>query len=128
MGHDDFAVLRRLFDLYSSDFLGLCYDAGHGNLDGRGLDHLETVKDRLISVHLHDNDGTADQHRLVFSGTIDWARLARIIATSSYEKCVNLEISMNNEGIPDEPTFLARAYETGAALADMIAARTVDSP
>jgi sugar phosphate isomerase/epimerase len=122
MGHDDFAVLRRLFALYPSDFLGLCYDAGHGNLDGRGLEYLETVKDRLISVHLHDNDGTADQHRLVFSGTIDWARLARILATSSYEKCVNLEISMKNEGIPDESTFLARAYETGAALADMIVA------
>lgn len=122
MGHDDFVVLRHLFALYSPDFLGLCYDAGHGNLDGRGLDHLETAKDRLISVHLHDNDGTADQHRLVFSGTVDWERLANIIAISAYTKCVSMEVSMHSEGIPAEPAFLARAHETGTVLAAMIAA------
>jgi len=65
---------------YGSDFLGLCYDAGHGNLSGIGLDQLEILKDRLISVHLHDNDGTGDHHNLLYSGTVDWARLAKIMA------------------------------------------------
>jgi len=65
MGYDDFVRLRQLFSLYGADFLGLCYDAGHGNLDGQGLMHLEHLKGRLISVHLHDNDGSGDQHKEV---------------------------------------------------------------
>jgi sugar phosphate isomerase/epimerase len=121
MGRDNFDVLERLFSQYDSSFLGLCYDAGHGNVAGCGLDRLEAVKDRLISVHLHDNDGTGDQHKLLFTGTVDWARLARIIATSSYDKCVSMEVSMGNSGIADETVFLQQAFETGMRFAQMIA-------
>ncbi len=122
MARDNFDVLGRLFADYDADVLGLCYDAGHGNVEGHGLDRLETLKDRLISVHLHDNDGSGDQHNLIFSGTVDWARLARIIATSAYDKCVSMEVSIGNSGIEDEVEFLQRALETGTRFAEMIAA------
>jgi sugar phosphate isomerase/epimerase len=121
MGRDNFDVLARLFSLYDAGFLGLCYDAGHGNVAGSGLDRLEAVKDRLISVHLHDNDGTSDQHKLLFTGTVDWARLARIIAASAYDKCVSMEVSIGNSGIADEDQFLRRAFETGMRLNEMVA-------
>ncbi len=122
MARDNFDVMERLFGDYGADVLGLCYDAGHGNVEGHGLDRLETVNDRLVSVHLHDNDGTGDQHNLIFSGTVDWARLARIIATSAYDKCVRMEVSIGNSGIEDEAEFLQRALETGTRFAEMIAA------
>ena len=122
-----FGVLRQLFAEYPPDYLGLCYDCGHGNIvtptkdrDGRGLDDLETLKDRLISVHLHDNDGTKDQHQLPFLGTVDWPRLARILARSSYRKCVSLEAQKANSGIADEGAFRARAYEVANRFAGMI--------
>jgi len=121
MGHDDFERLRQLFDRYPSDFLGLCYDAGHGNLGGEGLSHLEETKDRLISVHLHDNDGTADQHRPVLSGTVDWRRLSRIIASSAYGKCVSMEVSIHSSGYRDEGAFLRHVHDTGMTLSAMIA-------
>ena len=104
----------------SPDFLGLCYDAGHGNLTTKGLDHLEALRGRLISVHLHDNDGSADQHNLLFTGTVDWGRLARIMAASAYSKCVSMEVVMRSSGINDEPAFLARAFETGARFSRMV--------
>lgn len=116
MGYDDFVRLRQLFSLYGPDFLGLCYDAGHGNLDGQGLLHLEHLKGRLISVHLHDNDGSGDQHKPVYSGTIEWDRLAQIIAASAYTKCVSMEVSIYSSGFEDEKAFLEHVYETGMKL------------
>jgi len=117
---DDFVLLRELLSEYSPDFLGLCYDSGHGNLDGKGLDQLETLIHRLISVHLHDNDGRTDQHRLILDGTIDWQRLAALMAQSSYEKCVSSESSIHNTGIADENEFLVKAFSTCSKFSDMI--------
>jgi sugar phosphate isomerase/epimerase len=120
MGCDDFVRLRQLFSLYGAEFLGLCYDAGHGNLGGQGLIHLAHLKGRLISVHLHDNDGSGDQHKPVFSGTIDWDRLARVIAASAYKKCVSMEVSIQSSGFDDEAAFLEHVHETGTVLSAMI--------
>jgi len=105
---------------HSPDYLGLCYDAGHGNMIAQGLDHLEALRGRLISVHLHDNDGTADQHNLLFSGTVDWGRLARLMAASAYSKCISMELSMRSSGITGEAAFLARAFETGVRFSRMV--------
>jgi sugar phosphate isomerase/epimerase len=122
MADDNFERINQLLSYYGPEFLGLCYDAGHGNMGhGRGLIHLEKVKGRLISVHLHDNDGSGDQHNLLFSGSVDWKRLARIMAESSYSKCVSMEVSIHNSGIPDEGAFLESAFQTGEKFSHMIA-------
>lgn len=117
----NFEKIKQLCTEYGEDVLGLCYDAGHGNLTPRGLIDLEQCQQRLLAIHLHDNDGHSDQHKLPFSGTVDWGQLARIVAASSYQKCVSLEVSMKNSGIADEATFLAQAFHTGTRLANMIA-------
>jgi sugar phosphate isomerase/epimerase len=120
----DFDLIRQALAAYQPDYLGLCYDSGHGNLGAaNGLDHLESLKDRLISLHLHDNDGTADQHRLPFTGTVNWQRLAGIIAASSYRKCVSLESNMRNVGSQEEGAFLAQAHEAAARFAEMVEAQ-----
>jgi sugar phosphate isomerase/epimerase len=122
MGNDNFEAIDVLFSEYGPDFLGLCYDSGHGNIDqGRGLDYLDQYKDRLISIHLHDNDGTGDQHNLLFSGTVDWIRLSRILAESSYQKPISMELGMKHSGIDDERLFLEKAFETGEAFSRMVA-------
>jgi len=120
MPGDDFAGLRRLFTAYGPDYLGLCYDSGHGNIGGEGLAHLDTVKDRLISIHLHDNNGSGDQHQAPLDGTVDWPRLAGILAASSYAKCISMESNMGSYGEMEEETFLGRAYERGMAVAEMV--------
>lgn len=116
----DLKEIATVLSEYSPDYLGLCYDSGHGNVAGDGLDHLENLKDRLISVHLHDNDGTADQHNPLFSGTVDWTRLAKILADSAYKKCVSMEVTMANSGIEDETAFLDHVFATGVKFSEMI--------
>ena len=116
----NFDAIERILAAYGPDFAGLCYDAGHGNMIRDGLDRLDRVKHRLISVHLHDNDGVSDQHKLPFTGTVDWIRLAALIAGSSYGKWVNLETSMRNMDIAEPREFLRQACEAGTRLDALI--------
>ena len=118
-GTGSFEAIRGVLSQYDPGYLGLCYDSGHGNVEGKGLVHLEPLKGRLISVHLHDNDGTRDQHGLLFSGSVDWPRLAGIVARSAYTKCVSMEVTMRNSGMEDEGDFLAEAFRTGRRFAAM---------
>jgi sugar phosphate isomerase/epimerase len=111
--------VQKLFSEYDSDFLGFCYDSGHGNIDN-GLETLEKLKDRLIAIHLHDNDGESDQHKFIFSGTLDWDKLAKILAKSAYKRCVNMEINMSNSNILDETAFLSMSHSTGLKFSKLI--------
>ena len=116
----NFEAIQNLLSEYDRNYLGLCYDSGHGNIDGKGLDQLVLLKDRLISVHLHDNDGREDLHKLIFSGTVDWERLAGIIADSAYTKCVSMEVGIHHSGINDEAEFLRQAFRTGERFSEMV--------
>lgn len=113
-------IIETILAEYPPDYVGVCYDSGHGNRGQGSLRQLACAKDRLISIHLHDNDGLADQHNLLFTGTVDWGSLAHIIATSAYSKCASMEVSMRNSGIQGEVAFLAKAFETGIRFSRMI--------
>jgi sugar phosphate isomerase/epimerase len=119
----DFGVIRAILDAYGPDVAGLCYDSGHGNIRRDDLPSLDALRGRLISVHLHDNDGTGDQHNIPFSGTVDWPRLADLVARSSYRKCVSLEVSIGKSGFSDEGEFLAASFRAGTKLSLMIEQR-----
>ena len=116
----NFATVRAILAEYDSQYIGFCYDSGHGNITGDGLEQLGEIKDRLIALHLHDNDGISDEHKLPFSGTVDWKRLGGLIAESVYDKPLNFEILIRNTGIEDEKVFLRQAFEDAQRLWRMI--------
>lgn len=113
-------TLKQVLARYSPDGVGICYDPGHGNIVGGGMEFLEEVKDRLIALHLNDNDGTGDQHNLIFSATVDWERLAGIIAVSVYDKPLTMEITLQHTGIEDVSDFLGQAMTTCTKFAQMV--------
>ena len=114
------ATLARVLELYPPDYVGICYDAGHGNMCGDGIDWLGAHAERLIVVHLHDNDGVGDQHLLPGMGTVDWPRLVRAITASPYDKPLSLEVSQKNSGYENkEEVFLKAAHGAGTRLAGM---------
>ena len=75
---------------------------------------------QFISVHLHDNDGLTDQHKPLFTGTIDWVELMRIVVESPYDHYLTMETDMRNSGFRDEEPFLASAYADGRKLMQMM--------
>ncbi len=113
-------TLKQILALYSPEQVGICYDSGHGNIVGDGLDFLDIVKDRLIVLHLNDNDATGDQHNLLFAATVDWERHARILAASSYNKPLSMEVSIRNSGIKRPSDFLDQAMGTCTKFAGMV--------
>ena len=111
------AVLAR----YPSEMVGICYDSGHGQINGDGLEFLERHRDRLAVLHLHDNDGQDDdQHRLPFSGRVDWDRVAALIAASSYVGPITLELTLGNQCGGDIPAFLREARTCGERLIQLV--------
>ena len=119
MHKDNFAAIKELLHAYGPELLGLCYDAGHGNMAGNGLRRLADVTAHLLALHLHDNDGLSDQHRLPFTGTVDWARLTALLADSPYRKPLTLEVIAQPE--EEDTVFLKTAWEAGERLTAMVA-------
>lgn len=71
----------RLFaDIFSKiqhEKLKFCYDSGHNNVFDKATDYLQKYGDKLATLHLHDNNGKADEHTIPpLSGTIDWDKIA----------------------------------------------------
>jgi sugar phosphate isomerase/epimerase len=50
----------------------LCFDTGHAHLEGGVVASLETIRDLVVTTHVHDNRGERDDHLLPYEGTIDW--------------------------------------------------------
>jgi len=76
---DNPANLTRLMEEMDSGNFGICFDTGHCNLFskvplGEWLDNLGAY---MIELHLHDNDGSADQHLPPGDGTFDFMALLR---------------------------------------------------
>ena len=89
--------LIRHFDGHPA--LGVCYDTGHAHCmaptpgkdknlhepyfaecwweDGVIYEDnaLETLKEYVVTCHIHDNNGYGDYHGMPFDGTIDWKKL-----------------------------------------------------
>ena len=121
---DTFEEIAALMREYPPERLGITYDSGHGNIaEGRGLDLLEPLKDRLQALHLNDNDGSGDQHQPPFMGTVDWERMAKIIAESSYrDRPMSFEIGMRcTPGFEPELKGNQKPERVKAFLADAYA-------
>jgi len=124
-----------LFTRYDLDFIGFCFDSGHGALVCPD-DHLFLAKrysDRIIALHLQDTDGVApelidddlailqhDKHALPFTGVINWDKLCKIIAQSPYELPVTLEIIIAADTYETEMSQLREAFIKAEKLNGMV--------
>ncbi|MGB9854055.1 MAG: sugar phosphate isomerase/epimerase family protein [Candidatus Bathyarchaeales archaeon] len=71
--------------------LGLVLDIGHANLNGQIELFIEAFPDRLMHIHVHDNDGTADQHLGIGFGTVNWEKVAKALKRVSYSGTIVVE-------------------------------------
>jgi len=110
-----------ILEMFDSPRFGMCYDSGHGNTFksiGTGKEMLRRFGHKLMALHLHDNDGSGDQHLLPFDGTVDWPSLMRQVEALGYKGPTTLEMG----GVYPELTaeeFLRRAYARAVKLHEM---------
>ena len=54
--------------------LKVCFDSGHALLDGGVEQAFSLLQNWIASTHLHDNEGTKDDHKFPFEGKITWEK------------------------------------------------------
>jgi sugar phosphate isomerase/epimerase len=90
--------------------LGYVFDTGHAHI-GPGVAHeFELMKERIKSLHVHDNDGKEDKHlfpTLSKAGTIDWPRTMELLRSRPNQYPLMLELKEQ----PDFPNPIESALE-----------------
>ncbi|MEN6596037.1 MAG: sugar phosphate isomerase/epimerase family protein [Clostridiaceae bacterium] len=105
-----------VLDALDTPFVRACYDAGHHHCYGQDDTFLTRFGTRVSAIHLHDNDGTDDQHRVPFTGTIDWAAEMARLKRTAYRGPLTLELG----GLPELP--MREHLESASAAADRLIA------
>ena len=119
---EDWDGLERVINWYPESTVGFCLDVGHAHIGPfDGLARARDLIQRLIVVHLHDNDGTGDQHLIPFDGTMPWETVADLIVSSPYVKPLTLEVTMRPPAYTDEGAFLRQSAAAAAKLEAMVA-------
>ena len=96
--------------------LGFCFDTSHANLKDQFY-LLEKYNDRLSALHISDNDGSADQHRLPFDGNIDFSHKVLPLLKGK-DTPFTMELFADTKQYPEEEEFLRIAYERITELAE----------
>lgn len=77
--------------------IGICFDVGHWHsfAGGHALENIDTWVETLAPVlthlHLHDNDGTFDQHLAPGTGTIPWTAVFAALSSRGLAPSVTFE-------------------------------------
>ena len=74
--------------------LYFCLDIGHVTITSNDMQkEIETVEpERLITFHIHNNDGKSDSHRLPDDGIIDWPKWHDMIRNRGFKDQFVFEI------------------------------------
>ncbi|MBQ7010406.1 MAG: sugar phosphate isomerase/epimerase [Clostridia bacterium] len=83
-------------DAVNDDYLVACLDIGHAEMSGSGTNSVELIHalgNRLKALHIHDNDKRRDQHKIPFSGAVDFAPIVKALKDVGYDGYFTLEAS-----------------------------------
>jgi sugar phosphate isomerase/epimerase len=104
---NELSTAERLLQFEELTHLGLSYvfDTGHANM-GEGVEPaFQLMKEKILSTHVHDNDGKSDSHLFPLvseGGTIDWANTMTLFRSRENQFPLLLELKEK----PDIPNPL----------------------
>lgn len=93
----DFA--KRMNRETDSDIFKVCLDTGHSNFCGENpADAVRLLgREYLGALHVHDNNGKADQHLIPGNGNIDWTDFSNALQEIGFEGCLSFETNVPND-------------------------------
>lgn len=110
--------LEYVFNNIDSNNIGICYDAGHCHAYFKDKFNWKLFKNRIFAVHLHDNEGTEDQHLIPFDGNIEWKKVISDLNNANYIGPITLELCYRKEYLNMSlEEFYTKGYEIGNKLA-----------
>ena len=84
--------------------VALAVDTGHAHMNTTAAEETRAAGARLVTTHVHDNDGQRDTHLPPGEGSIDWLDWSSALDTVGYEGPVMLECIRH---LRNEPTSLS---------------------
>ncbi|MBR2489810.1 MAG: sugar phosphate isomerase/epimerase [Clostridia bacterium] len=93
-------AIKQIDDL--KDYFTTCVDTGHSNkaavLFGqpKPADVIRRIGSDIAVLHLNDNDGIYDQHKMPKSGNIDWKDVLKALDEVGYDGVYNMELKLNH--------------------------------
>ena len=100
--HDNF---KRHLDLLPADVFTACLDIGHAEILGEetsSVQMIETLGDKLTTMHLHDVDKARDNHFLPFILRVDYQPIIDALRKVGYKGDITLEIPHFAKKMPVE--------------------------
>lgn len=85
--------ILRFVQTINDDHFKICLDTGHAAVY-EGLspaDAVRELRDEIRVLHIHDNNGHADQHLLPYFGIIDWADFGQALRECEFEGVFSYE-------------------------------------
>lgn len=98
LGHDAVALAEHVATV-GSERIRMCLDVGHAHITGDVVEAVERAAGVVAYLHVHDNDGRADSHRMPGDGSIDWAGFAESLRRCAPGRVRMLEVFYEPERV-----------------------------
>ena len=94
--------------------IAMTFDTGHANFPLPNQQHpafhsygsvagaIERCADFINNIHVHNNDGTSDQHRGILDGSIDLKACIHSLREMDFQGAVSLEVGSNVDDLSRE--------------------------
>lgn len=80
-----------------------CLDTGHCMVfDIQPAEAVRMAGDRLKVMHVHDNSGKRDEHRIPYCGIVDWAEYGKALREIGFDGVLSLECGWH-DFLPNAP-------------------------
>jgi sugar phosphate isomerase/epimerase len=104
--------LMTVLDLGHLDSVGICIDLGHAHMTVGIAEAISVLSKRVVSLHVHDNHGTRDEHLWPGDGTINWTQTAELLKALPAAPAQVLEIGYTLGDAPDTvPAKIQAGFE-----------------
>jgi sugar phosphate isomerase/epimerase len=107
--------LVTILELGHLNNVGVCLDLGHAHISVGIAEALTALGRRIVTLHVHDNHGTKDEHLWPGDGSIDWTAVVAAIKALPAPPAAVLEIHYSLGG--DVNTLPANIEKSFAMLA-----------
>ena len=104
--------LITILEMGHLDNVGVCLDLGHAHITEGIVEAVSVLGNRIVSLHVHDNHGTKDEHLWPGEGMIDWPAAATALNGLPQRPAAVLEIAaVPGEAPADLGTRMQNAFQ-----------------
>ena len=118
-----------LVEEINDDNFKVCLDTGHVTMAGDWSvgESVRRLADKIKVLHVHDNNGKADQHLPIYDGIIDWQDFAAALRDVSFDGVLSVEV-VPKESLPTHEFELEsmKLAQSARKLTQLNLIKTVD--